>query len=125
LAASITGRGRSYPGQGRAKYLQDNLIAHVGGGQAGAAPTLRGQAHRFVQALNANDSAVLPSLADREETARMVWVVNDGANALSIYCALNDTMNGAANGSLSIPAGGFGVFLKVDATLDWRAAAFT
>jgi hypothetical protein len=29
------------------------------------------------------------------------------------------------NGSLSIPAGGFGVFLKVDQTLDWRAEAFT
>jgi hypothetical protein len=31
-------------------------------------------------------------------------------------------MGGVLNGSLSIPAGGFGVFLKVDATLDWRAA---
>jgi hypothetical protein len=89
------------------------------------AASIRGQAHRFVQVLNANDPAVLPSLADREETARMVWVVNDGANALSVYCALNDTMNGAANGSLSIPAGGFGVFLKVDSTLDWRGATFT
>jgi hypothetical protein len=106
--------------------VQDNLIAHVGGGQAGAGPTLRGQAHRFTQVLNAGDSAVLPSLADREEIgARMIWVVNDGANALSVYCAVNDTMNGVLNGSLSIPAGGFGVFLKIDATLDWRAAAFT
>jgi len=35
------------------------------------------------------------------------------------------TIGGVLNGSLSIPAGGFGVFLKVDQTLDWRAEAFT
>jgi hypothetical protein len=34
-------------------------------------------------------------------------------------------IGGLLNGSLSIPAGGLGVFLKVDATLDWRGAAFT
>jgi hypothetical protein len=105
--------------------VQGSLTAHVGGGQSGAGPTLRGQAHRFVQVLNPNDSAVLPSLSDREESARMVFVVNDGNNALSVYCAVGDTMNGVANAALSIPAGGFGVFLKVDATLDWRASSFT
>jgi hypothetical protein len=75
--------------------------------------------------LNANDSAVLPSLGDKEEPARMVWVVNDGANALAVFCAVGDTMNGVANSFLSIPAGGFAIFLKVDQTLDWRAASFT
>ena len=45
--------------------------------------------------------------------------------AMSVFCWPGDTLNGTLNGSLSIPAGGFGVFLKVDATLDWRAASFT
>jgi hypothetical protein len=43
---------------------------------------------------------------------------------LSIYCFPGDTLGGVLNGSLSIPAGGFAIFLKVDATLDWRGAAF-
>jgi hypothetical protein len=106
--------------------VQGNLTAHAGGGQANAGPALRGQAHRFTQVLNANDSCVLPSLGNREEIgARMIWIINDSNNPLSVYCAVNDTMNGVANSSLSIPAGGFAAFLKIDATLDWRAASFT
>jgi hypothetical protein len=34
-------------------------------------------------------------------------------------------MHGVLNGSLSIAGGGFGVVLKIDQTLDWRAAALT
>jgi hypothetical protein len=57
------------------------------------------------------------------------WVVNDGANALSVFCFAGDTMGGVLNGSLPNRADGFGLFLKVDQTLGqhvhvttvWRA----
>ena len=57
----------------------------------------------------------------------MVWVVNDGVNALSVYCAVGDTLNGTLNGSLSIASGACGIFIKVDngVTQDWRAGVIS
>jgi len=101
----------------------DNLTAFAGGGQT--APCMRGQVHRFVRVLSTGDSACLPSLAQRDESARMIWVVNDSSNSMNVFAFVGDTMNGSLNGSLAVAAGAVGMFLKVDATLDWRGHVLT
>lgn len=104
--------------------VNDALTAYAAGGQSLATP-LRGGANRIIIAASAGASLILPSLASEDEGGGIVFVVNDGANAVSVYCAAGGTLNGSSNGSLSIASGGFGIFLKVMPTLDWRAAAFT
>jgi hypothetical protein len=106
--------------QGPWPSLVNNLQAQIGGGQA--AIPLRDFGHRFVFVRNAGDSAVLPSLAGHEAMQGMVIVINDGTNAMSVYCWPNDTLNGTLNGSLSIASGACGIFIKVDtrSLLDWR-----
>lgn len=102
--------------------VNDGLTAYAAGGQSLATP-LRGGANRITIAAAPAASLILPNVTD--EGADIVFVVNDGANAASVFCAPGGTLNGAANGSLSIASGGFAIFLKVIATLDWRASAFT
>lgn len=104
--------------------VNDGLTAYAAGGQSLATP-LRGGANRITIAASAGASLILPSLANEDEGAGLVFVVNDGANAISVFCAAGGTINGSPNGSLSIAAGGFAIFLKVMSTQDWRAAAFT
>jgi hypothetical protein len=54
-------------------------------------------------------------------------VINDGVNAMSVFCWPNDTLNGTLNGSLSIASGACGIFIKVDngVTQDWRAGVIS
>jgi hypothetical protein len=49
-----------------------------------------------------------------EASTREVVVINDGTNAMSVFCWPGDTLNGVTNGSLSVPAGSVGILLKVD-----------
>lgn len=104
--------------------VNDALVAFAAGGQSPSTP-LRGGANRITVATAANASCVLPSLITDDEGASLVFVINDSANAVSVYCAPSGTLNGSSNGFLSIASGGFAIFLKVASTLDWRAAAFT
>jgi len=104
--------------------VNDGLTATAAGGQSLGWP-LVGGANRVIIAANAGDSLVLPSLSGEAEGGGMVFVVNDAANAVSVYCGLGDTLNGTLNSSLSVASGGFGIFVKVAANFDWRAAAFT
>ena len=62
-----------------------------------------------------------------EASTREVVVINDGANAMSVWCWPGDTLNGVTNGSLSIPAGSVGILLKADngVVQDWRAAVIS
>jgi hypothetical protein len=82
---------------------------------------------RFVFVKNPGDSAVLPSLAGHEALVGMVIVVNDGTNAMSVWCWPGDTLNGVTNGSISVPAGSVGIFLKVDTGViqDWRGVSLS
>jgi hypothetical protein len=107
----------------RPSVVIDNLQAQIGGTQN--AISLRDGAHRFVFVKNAGDSAVLPSLLWKEAMTGSIIVVNDGTNAMSVFCWPGDTLNGTLNASLSIAAGACGIFIKVDligAPLDWRGA---
>lgn len=104
--------------------VNDALAAYAGGGQFLATP-LRGGANRITLATAVGASLILPNLASEDEGAALVFVVNDGANSVNVFCAAGGTLNGSSNASLAIAAGGFAIFLKVAATLDWRAAAFT
>ena len=54
-------------------------------------------------------------------------MINDGTNAMSVFCWPGDTLNGALNGSISIAAGSVAVLLKVDngVTQDRRAAVIS
>ena len=62
-----------------------------------------------------------------EAPTREVVVINDGTNAMSVFCWPGDTLNGALNGSISIAAGSVAVLLKVDngVTQDRRAAVIS
>jgi hypothetical protein len=106
----------------RPSVVIDNLQAQIGGGQA--AISLRDGAHRFLFVKNVGDSAVLPSLAGHEAMSGQIIVINDGTNAMSVWCWPGDTLGGVLNGSLSVPAGSVGILLKVDngVVQDWRAA---
>ena len=109
----------------RPSVVADNLQATIGGGQAAIA--LRDGAHRFLFVKNVGDSAVLPSLAGHEAMTGHIIVINDGTNAMSVWCWPGDTLNGVTNASLSVPAGSVGILLKVDtgALLDWRGAVIS
>jgi hypothetical protein len=109
----------------RPSVVADNLQATIGGGQA--AIPLRDGAHRFLFVKNPGDSAVLPSLAGHEAMTGQIVVINDGVNAMSVFCWPGDSLNGVTNASLSIPAGSVGILLKVDtgSLLDWRGAVIS
>jgi hypothetical protein len=113
-------------------FVNDDVVA---GGpaavttQAGATP-IRGAIVRVTGGIS-NSSLVLPSMLTND-APDMIFVVNRMAtNACVVFCALGESLNGATNGSLSIAALGFGLFLfkkRGDSPVvvpDWRAAAFT
>jgi hypothetical protein len=104
-------------------FINDDMTALAAGGQSGAVPCLRSGANRVTIATAGAASVVLPAVSD--DASGLVIVINDSANAIAVFCAPSGTLNGTLNASLSIAAGGFAIFLRVAATLDWRAAAFT
>lgn len=101
-------------------FVNDNNVALAGGGQAGAR-LCRSSITRFTKVASANDTAILPRTDDTG--ANIVWVLNDGANSLRVYCAAGEKMNGVSNSYLDIAAGYFGVFVLSKAAGDWRSAA--
>lgn len=99
------------------------LAAYAAGGQSGATP-LRGAANRATLATATNASFVLPSINTEDADALTVWLINDSANAVQVFCAPNDSLNGTQNGSLTVAVGTFAVFVLISAALGWSAAAF-
>jgi len=77
----------------------------------------------------ASSGIILPSIGTGEVTCGKYCVMNDGANAILVYCALSEKHNGVNNASLSIPAGSTGIFYPVPnhhgGTLNWVSAVFT
>ena len=118
--------------------LLDNLF--IGSGQtaqATAQVVLRSGANRITSSVSSG-ACLLPSMANLDEGNALIFVINDSANAVAVFCDPGETMNGSSNGSLSIASGGFGVFMfrpdnsmlpqqsiLAHAAADWRAAAFT
>lgn len=98
------------------------------------ATRVTGQVTRFI-VVPASGAAVLPALISLEAQS-IVFVINDGANALAVFPATGDTRNGTLNSSLSVPAGQSAIFIKVQAASvgkgggiapgsfsnDWRSA---
>jgi hypothetical protein len=90
-----------------------------------AAPVLIGELCRVVTAV-ANGSFVLKQLLTLEAPP-LVFVVNDSANTIKVFSFIGETLNGGANGALSIPTGQSGIFISVPGqknagVTDWRAA---
>jgi hypothetical protein len=110
--------------------LTDNLAAN-NATQALAFPLI-GDFCRFLNAA-ANGTAILKSSLSNEAPP-IVFVVNDSAQTMKVYCAIGETMSGVANGSLAIPSGQSGIFIRVPPAIakgggdvgtgvgDWRVA---
>ena len=92
-----------------------------------------GQANRFTTSVaGGSAAAVLPSVVSNEAQF-MVFVINDTPNTIKVFPFTGENNNGAGNGTLSIPAGQSGIFIRVPpavgkgggggGTTDWRSAA--
>lgn len=116
--------------------IYDGLAAPNASSQ-NTATKLIGQACRVTTSV-ANGSLILPSILSNEASP-LVYVINDSPNAVLVYPFLSsvtpEKMNTTNNASLSIPAGGWGHFIKTPAqtkkgggtqgTINWSASAAT
>ncbi len=90
-----------------------------------------GELTRVVSA-PANGALILKSLLSNDAPP-LVFVVNDSAQTIVVFCFKGENLNGSLNGSLSIPSGQSGIFVRVPptaakggagvGTTDWRSAA--
>lgn len=103
--------------------LDDNRTAGALAAQAGAAP-LSSNLTRCTVSSAATASFILPDILTNEADGIAI-VINDSANSIDVFPFVGQNVNGALNTALAIAAGGFAVFSRVAANLDWRAAAFT
>jgi hypothetical protein len=87
--------GFGFNGRFWTESFNDGLTAKAGGAKTGATP-IDSMCCRFATVANPGDSAMLPPTATG--VALTVCVVNDSANAMTIYgVGANDTINGVAN----------------------------
>lgn len=108
---------------GRRGYnLDDNRTAGPAAAQATAFPLTSGATRVTVAA--ATGSFILQDVLTNV-APDVCWVLNDSANSINVYPFSGQNINGALNTPLAVAAGGFALFLRIRATLDWRAAAFT
>lgn len=102
----------------------DNLTAGSAATQAGA-PSVPTMASRFTLNAGNTGSAVLRDVISLD-APDVCWVINDTAFSMDIYPNANGTQTINGSGSpLTIASGGFGFFVRIRSTADWRAAAFT
>ena len=105
----------------------DGVIAQGSNAQAGAF-RIQGQYTRVVGGA-LNSGVILPSIGTGEVTAGKYCVMNDGPNAIKVWCAAGENHNGGSNAALSIPAGSTAIFYPVPnhhgGTLNWVSAVFT
>lgn len=113
--------------------IADEKVAAAAGTQAGA-PQIASAFTRVTQSstpATAGSSLVLPNLISNEAGGDFYVVANQSGATIAVFCALGDTLNNSANGSLTIADNGFGVFVKEFSESysyvapDWAAAAFT
>jgi hypothetical protein len=98
-------------------------------GQAAAVPCI-GDLIRVVKSVS-NGSLILKSRLTGEAPG-LVFVLNDSASTIVVFCWQGENMSGSLNGSLSIPSGQGGIFVGSFAVAkggvatanptDWRVA---
>lgn len=103
--------------------IDDDRSAGALAAQAGASPITRNVTRCTVSSA-ATASFILRDILTND-TPSMVFVINDSANSINVYPFVGQNINGSLNTALAVAAGGFAFFSRVQATLDWRAAAFT
>lgn len=112
--------------------VDDNQVAAAGitcastpnARQVGA--VIRSELTRFTRATDPTNNAALLKSISTGEAAALTFVINDAPNPIQVFCASGEKLNGSTNGSLSIPAGQSGIFVRVPNNLggaDWRASA--
>lgn len=99
--------------------LDDDKSAGSASSQSGA-NAITGNLSRITVAA-ANGSMILRSILSRD-APNLCFVVNDSANAIVVYPFAGENVNGALNTALTIAAGAFAIFSRVQAANDWRAA---
>ena len=87
----VLGLGTGYNGQFQTVAWADTLTAHAGGGQA-LATALTGMINRVSTVATAGDSVLLPAAVRGLE----IVVINSAANAMNVFPAGTDTINGLA-----------------------------
>lgn len=111
--------------------FDDVLIGAANITQALALPVF-GELARVISSPATNGSMILKSSLSNDAPP-LAFVVNDSANTIRVFSFAGENLNGSLNGSLSIPSGQSGIFIKVPpattkgggggGTTDWRAAA--
>jgi hypothetical protein len=104
--------------------VEDSIILNGPTNTQVAAYPIRGSAIRIVRA-TANSSLILKE-GDGGTSQPWTFVLNDAANAVVVFPAVGENLNGIGNNGFSIPAGQTGQFMRVDRTdptfgQDWRA----
>jgi hypothetical protein len=107
----------------------DNLINSAAVSTQTAATPVVGELYRIIGTApsqgTANSSCVLKSIITGEASA-LTFVVNDSSVTIKVFCAPGETIGGVSNGSLAIPTGQSGIFVRVPNSIggtgDWRAA---
>lgn len=102
--------------------FQDDLSAGPAAAQATALPVIT-QCTRVTVA-SSTGSMLLPDILTNN-SPNLMFLLNDSANTINVYAFSGQNVNGSLNGFLAIAAGGFGIFVRLKANLDWRSAAFT
>ncbi len=103
--------------------IDDDLVGGALAAQAGATPLTR-NVSRCTKSSAATASFILRDMLTNNAPS-LVFVLNDSANSINVYPFVGQNINGSLNTALAVAAGGFAMFSRVMATLDWRAAAFT
>lgn len=110
--------------------VTDDVLIAAGTTQAGASPLI-GDLIRVTSSI-ANGALVLKSSVS-QEAPPLLFVVNDSAQTIKVFCFAGENLNGTLNSSLSISSGQSAIFVRVPVqtvkggggggTIDWRAAA--
>src|SRR5258708_34961232 len=109
------------------------FIGGAGGTTQAAGLPFKSAAHRVTANGTASAAMTLKSLLSNEAPG-LVWLINDSANTIAVFCFAGEKMNGVANASFAVTAGNSAIFVAVPtqikrkggasggATLDWRSA---
>jgi hypothetical protein len=107
------GLGTGYAGSLETQSTATGITAHAGGGQA-SATQIAAMMNNITTVATTNDSVVLPASA----VGLQITVANNGTQTAAIFCPVGSTMNGVANGSVTLAAGSVGIYFCV-APLVW------
>ena len=108
------------------------FIGGAGGTTQAAGLSFKSAAHRVIANGTVSAAMTLKSLLSNEVPG-IVWLINDSANTVAVFCFAGEKMNGVANASFAVTAGNAAVFIPIPvqikrkggasggATLNWSA----